>query len=70
VYLDWFEESLAAARDGRAALDELPRTYRLEYAASAEPDAIVESATWRAGAGWLHRQTAGSVELLRARLDC
>lgn len=70
VYLDWFEESVAERSGGRAAVDAIPRTYRLEYASSAEPDATVEAVTWRADAGWLHRQTAGSVVLLRARLDC
>ena len=68
VYLDWFEEAVAAAGDGCAALDEVPRTYRLEYAASAEPNAVVDASTWRDDDGWAHRQSAAGVELLRARL--
>jgi acyl-ACP thioesterase len=70
MYLDWLEESVATLADGPATLEAIPRSYRLEYAASAEPEAAVEAVTWRDGSGWLQRQTAGGVELLRARLDC
>jgi hypothetical protein len=69
VYLDWFEESVAALRDGGDAVAAIPRSYRLEYAASAEPDAVVDAVTWREGAAWFQRQSANAVELLRARLD-
>ena len=70
VYLDWFEESLAAVGDVGPLLDAFPRTYRLEYAASAEPHSSVDIVTWRDGATWVQRQSAKNVELLRARLDC
>jgi acyl-CoA thioester hydrolase len=67
VYLDWLEESIAgAAPDGR--LDALPRVYRLEYAASAEPDATIAAITWRDGGRWAHRETAGATDLLRAHV--
>jgi acyl-ACP thioesterase len=74
VYLDWFEESILAAGSGGAGVgaapvDVLPRVYRLEYAASAEPGSTVEAVTWRDGAGWAHRLSAAGTELLRARLD-
>jgi acyl-ACP thioesterase len=74
VYLDWFEESILAAGSdgagvGAAPVDVLPRVYRLEYAASAEPGSTVEAVTWRDGAGWAQRLSAAGTELLRARLD-
>jgi acyl-ACP thioesterase len=67
VYLDWLEESIVGvAPDGQ--LDMLPRVYRLEYAASAEPGATVDAVTWRDGARWAHRQSAGATDLLRAQV--
>ena len=70
VYLDWLEESiLSAAPEGAALLGAMPRVYRLEYAASAEPGSTIEAVTWRDGAGWAQRQSAAGMELLRARLD-
>jgi acyl-ACP thioesterase len=70
VYLDWLEESVAAAAGKRGARpDTLPRTYRLEYASPAAPGAIVEAVTWRDGIGWAHRQSAAGMELLRSRVD-
>lgn len=69
VYLDWLEESVVAATADRASLEALPRVYRLEYAASAGPGATIDAVTWRDGGGWAHRQSAGGIELLRARLD-
>jgi acyl-ACP thioesterase len=68
VYLDWLEESILADPRGPASLDALPRLYRLEYAASAEPGSAVDAVTWRDGTGWAHRQSAAGTELLRARL--
>jgi acyl-ACP thioesterase len=68
VYLDWLEESIAtAAPDG--PLSALPRVYRLEYAASAEPGAIIEAVTWRDGGRWAHRVSAAGTQILRARVD-
>jgi acyl-ACP thioesterase len=70
VYLDWLEESiLAIGPAGAAAVDAVPRVYRLEYAASAEPGSTVETVTWPDGTGWAERQSAAGTELLRARLD-
>ena len=70
VYLDWLEESVAAAGGGDD-LTRLPRRYRLEYDRSAEPGARLGSATWRCGpAAWAYRLTdAAGLELLRGRLE-
>jgi acyl-ACP thioesterase len=70
VYLDWLEESiLSATPHGGAPVEAMPRIYRLEYAASAEPGSTVEAVTWHDGTGWAHRLSAAGTELLRARLD-
>lgn len=67
VYVDWLEEALDAAGSGAAA-DGLPRTYRLEYLASAErADRVTvsvhgDAASWRATI----RRTDGG-ELVRAQ---
>jgi acyl-ACP thioesterase len=67
VYLDWLEESIAGAARG-GPLDALPRVYRLEYAASAEPGATIEAVTWRDDGRWVHRESSDSAELLRAHV--
>ena len=57
VYLDWFEEAILAAggADAGAALEAIPRRYRLEYAAAADAGASLTDAVWREGAGWAYR---------------
>jgi acyl-CoA thioesterase FadM len=70
VYLDWLDESVAAAgADGEAAIGALPRTYRMEYLRPAEPGAALVSAAWRDGPGWAYRLADGDgVDLLRGTL--
>ncbi|NTV82169.1 MAG: hypothetical protein HGA24_12200 [Candidatus Aminicenantes bacterium] len=71
VYLDWLDETIAAAgADGAAAIAAIPRTYRLEYLRPAGPGAALVSTAWRDGSGWACRLAdTGGVELLRGRLD-
>ena len=70
VYLDWFEEALAAAGAPELAA-RLPRRIRLEYAASAEPGDVLAAISWPADGGWWQRlvRPADGVELARARLE-
>ncbi len=71
VYLDWLDETIAAAgADGAAAIAAIPRTYRLEYLRPAGPGAALVSTAWRDGSGWAYRLAdTGGVDLLRGRLD-
>lgn len=70
IYLDWLEESVAAAGGGEA-LAALPRRYRLEFALAAEGGAPLEAAAWPDEGGWCFRLTHGSsgADLFRARLE-
>lgn len=69
TYLDYFEETLAAAGHADAAT-QYPRRYRLEYLASAEPDDGLVGTTWEDDLGWAYRlATTDGRELLRARLE-
>lgn len=68
VYLDWLDEALAAAGGGDD-MTRLPRRVRLEYAASAEADDLLEARTWPDGhGGWWHglSRPADGTELIRA----
>ena len=68
VYLDYFEEALVAA--GQSDLiAATPRSYVLDFAASAEFDELVTGCAWPHEGGWAYRLTRpdGS-ELFRARL--
>jgi acyl-CoA thioesterase FadM len=54
TYVDWLEETIAAA-GGAAILSILPRRYRLEYLAAAAPCADLLSVCWTAdGRAWDH----------------
>ena len=66
VYVDWLEEGIRGA--GPEAQAGIARRFRLEYAAAAEPDAELESATWRDEQGWAHVVRRGDVVLFRARV--
>jgi acyl-ACP thioesterase len=72
VYLDWLEEAiLGAAPDASATLATTPRRYRLEYAAAADPGALLEDAAWRDDeTAWAYRLSdADGKDLFRARFD-
>ena len=74
VYLDWLEEAILAAdpAGGRAAIEAVPRTYRLEYALAVEAGAELDGAAWRDDdRGWAYRLTGadGGPDRFRARLD-
>jgi acyl-ACP thioesterase len=72
VYLDWLEEAvLAGSRDeGADAISQLPRRYRLEYAAAADAGMELRDATWRGGDGWSYRlASVDGPELFRASVD-
>jgi acyl-CoA thioesterase FadM len=72
VYLDWLEEAILAENGGdRTDLAAVPRRYRLEYAAAADPGAVLEDAAWGEGDGrWSYRLAgiAGS-DVFRATLE-
>jgi acyl-ACP thioesterase len=69
AYLDFFEESLVDA--GHAAwLTRLPRRYRLEYVAAAEPASTVTARLWPTGKGFAFRLSGSKgEELVRATAD-
>lgn len=52
VYLDWAEEAIQTIEPASAALDALPRRWRLEYLGSAGPGAAVRTVSWPDGTGW------------------
>ena len=73
IYLDWLEESLAAAADPggmRAAMSAIPRRYRMEYALAVEAGAELDGAAWPDDAGWSYRLTGadGGPDRFRARI--
>lgn len=69
VYLDWFEEAVAAAGGDRAELGTIPRRYRLEYAAAADGGTIVADAAWRHEGGWAYRaRIPGGADVFRASM--
>ena len=45
VYVDWLEEAIRL-RGGETVLSTFPRTYRLEYLASAAPDQELLAEAW------------------------
>ncbi len=56
VYLDWAEEAVRGAGDRAvAAVDALPRRWRLEFLGAAAPTAAVRIATWAESSGWACR---------------
>jgi acyl-ACP thioesterase len=70
VYLDWLEESVAAA-GGADATEALPRRYRMEFALAAEAGAPLEAAAWLDEGGWAFRllHATSGADLFRARLE-
>jgi acyl-ACP thioesterase len=73
VYLDWAEEAIrAAAEPGpNVDLDAVPRRWRLEYLASAEPATTVLASAWTDGVGWSCRIVDGTTgqAFVGARLE-
>jgi len=68
VYLDWLDETVDLA--GPAAIQGVPRRYRLEYRAAAAPGDILESVAWADGPGWSYRlEDAAGRLCLGGRLD-
>jgi acyl-ACP thioesterase len=67
--VDYLEEALLSGGEG-AALERLPRRYRLEYILSAERGADLLASSWADEGGWAMRLRDGAGnELLRARLE-
>jgi acyl-CoA thioesterase FadM len=54
VYADWADQAIRATGDaaGLAALDAVPRRWRLEYLGAAGPEGRVRAIAWAAGDGW------------------
>ena len=54
VYADWAEEAIRAAGGAAAlaAIDAIPRRWRLEYLGAAAPGQRVQALVWPGGAGW------------------
>ena len=70
VYLDWLEESIVGASDpatARAAMTDLPRRYRMEFALAAAPDVPLDGAVWRVGEEWCYRLAGADDGLDRYR---
>ncbi|OGN86950.1 MAG: hypothetical protein A2X23_01075 [Chloroflexi bacterium GWC2_73_18] len=68
-YLDYIEAAVIAGGD-EAALRRVPRRYRIEYLAPAEPGARLAGLAWRTVDGWAWRLRAESeVELARGLLS-
>ncbi|HYN68988.1 MAG TPA: thioesterase family protein [Candidatus Eisenbacteria bacterium] len=65
VYLDWIEEALTAAGLGDAVAA-IPRRARLEYVASAPPDAAVTVTAWGEADRWWARIDRAGADLVRA----
>lgn len=70
VYLDWFEEAVAAAADPDTTTA-VPRRVEIEFVASAEPGDAVEAIVWPAGDGWWLRlvRPSDGADLVRGRLS-
>jgi len=69
AYIDFLDEHyLSGPRQG-SALD-VPRRYRAEFIASAEPGAKLLGRLWAQDSGWLYRlEDDSGKEMLRARLE-
>lgn len=66
VYLDWLEESVAAAGGG-TAITAAPRRIRIEYAASAGAGDELDAQSWIDGSTWWHRLVRRSDGIESAR---
>ena len=69
AYLDYLDDQFLGSPGTPDAMP-LPRRYRAEFVASAEPRAIVTGVGWPDGPAWRYLLTdAGGRDLLRARLE-
>lgn len=69
AYLDYLDEQLLTGSPPTASLD-VPRRYRAEFIATAEPGAALMGQLWRAETSTLYRlEDAEAKELLRARVE-
>jgi acyl-ACP thioesterase len=72
VYVDWVEEAIrATGADGVAAVDSIPRRWRLEYLGAAAPASRARAVVWPDGDGWSCRISDPTTGLafLGARLE-
>jgi acyl-CoA thioesterase FadM len=68
VYLDYMEETLEAA-DQEEILGAVPRTYEIDFVASAERNDELIGRTWPEDAGWAYRLSrSDGVEVFRGRV--
>jgi len=66
VYIDYFEEALETAGQGRL-LATVPRRYEIEFVASAERDDRLVGRTWPLDGGWAYRLSRNDgAEIFRA----
>jgi acyl-ACP thioesterase len=72
VYLDWLEEAVLAgsSEEGADVISRVPRRYRLEYAAAADPGMGLSDAVWIDADGtWSYRLVCvDGPELFRATI--
>ncbi len=69
AYVDYLDEHFMHGSRARAKLP-VPRRYRAEFIASAEPGSTLAGHGWRADMGWSYRlEDEAGQELLRARLE-
>jgi acyl-ACP thioesterase len=67
VYLDYFEEALETAGQGRL-LATAPQYYEIDFVASAERDDRLVGRTWPLDDGWAYRLSRNDgTEIFRAR---
>jgi acyl-ACP thioesterase len=74
VYVDWLEESIVSAdpAGGRRLLAAVPRRYRLEYAAAADPGMNLTDASWTDESGMTAYRLSvddGGGDLFRATFE-
>ena len=69
AYIDYLDEHFLDSAPHNASLD-VPRRYRAEFIASAEPNTSLYGRGWEQGGAWCYRlEDESGRELLRARLE-
>jgi len=70
VYIDYFEEALETAGQGRL-LATTPRRYEIDFVASAEREDRLVGRAWPLDGGWAYRLSrSDGAEVFRARVAC